>query len=524
MFFLSNRKTSIFTDILKILKVPHTFNYSKILYDEHPYKDSLYGLSTLLDKYMIQNSGYFVENKEHALSKITFPFIVATGEDMLIVLSPEERDHYQIIWKGKRGIISKKELLYLWNGQVLLFSSTKESIEPDYKKHLKIALFEYLQNIMGFFSILVIVFISFYRLNLTKELIILIFINIAGLYISFLLHQKENNIQNEVADKICSLFKEGDCSVVLKSSASKFLGIINWTEIGISYFISNVLIMIIFPKCISYLAWLNIAILPYSFWSIWYQKFKARIWCPLCLSVQIVLWFIFFINLYFNNLHINEINYVSLILIACIYLSVFSFIRWVNFNYVVRKALTTAKQSFDVVRLQDEVFTSIMQIQPRFKISEDNSNIFLGNPNSNVVITLFSNPHCNPCSYMHKRVVNLLKEVPDIKVQLIFSSFSEDLDISCKFLIAVYMQSESDREIGNIYSEWFMEGRNNKEYFFEKYNKFKINVEVEEEYSRHVLWREINKIQATPKIFFHGYMLPKLYKIEDLRYFTYLKM
>lgn len=522
MFFLSNHKTSIFTDALDILKVPHTFNYSKTLYDEHPYKNSLYGLSTLFDKYMIHNSGYFVENKEFALSQITFPFIAATGEDMLIVLAPEEKNYYRIVWKGKRGRISKKELLYLWNGQVLLFSSTAESIEPNYKKHYRITCLKYLQNIAGLFSLLIMVLALFCQFEVNKAIIILLLANVLGLYLSYILHQSENRIHNNVADKICSLFEEGDCNAVLESSGAKFLGIIGWAEIGISYFISNILILLTFPEYTSCLAWLNAATIFYSFWSVWYQKFQVRVWCPLCLSVQLILWLIFFANLYFNNL--KAIKFGNLAFTLCIYVFIISLVHWINLNYIRKDNLITVKQSFDAVRLQDIVFASIMKQQPYFKISENDSKIYFGNQNSDTTITVFSNPHCNPCSNMHGKIGKLLEEVPDIKVQYIFSSFSTELDISCKFLIAVYMQSQSDREVENVYSEWFMDGRNDKQSFFKKYSKFVITAEVEEEYNRHVLWSKINKIQATPKMFFHGYMLPKLYKIEDIKYFTYLKI
>ena len=35
---------------------------------------------------------------------------------------------------------------------------------------------------------------------------------------------------------------------------------------------------------------LNIFTLPYSFWSVWYQKAKAKQWCVLCLIIQALLW------------------------------------------------------------------------------------------------------------------------------------------------------------------------------------------------------------------------------------------
>lgn len=52
--------------------------------------------------------------------------------------------------------------------------------------------------------------------------------------------------------------------------------------------------LLIFPEYTGYLALCNLICLPFSFWSIWYQKFRAKAWCTLCLSVQAILWLLFF--------------------------------------------------------------------------------------------------------------------------------------------------------------------------------------------------------------------------------------
>ncbi len=52
--------------------------------------------------------------------------------------------------------------------------------------------------------------------------------------------------------------------------------------------------LLVFPQWIGYLALCNLLCLPFTFWSIWYQKFRARVWCTLCVSVQCSLWLLFF--------------------------------------------------------------------------------------------------------------------------------------------------------------------------------------------------------------------------------------
>lgn len=65
-------------------------------------------------------------------------------------------------------------------------------------------------------------------------------------------------------------------------------------------FISNRLyshvstVLLIFPQYINLLALCNLICLPFSFWSVWYHKFRAHAWCTFCLCVQSMLWLLFF--------------------------------------------------------------------------------------------------------------------------------------------------------------------------------------------------------------------------------------
>ena len=81
---------------------------------------------------------------------------------------------------------------------------------------------------------------------------------------------------------------------MLETKASSFFGIFSWSEVGFTYFSVSLLALLIFPQWICYLAACNILCLPFTFWSIWYQKFRARNWCTLCVSVQATLWLLFF--------------------------------------------------------------------------------------------------------------------------------------------------------------------------------------------------------------------------------------
>ena len=70
-----------------------------------------------------------------------------------------------------------------------------------------------------------------------------------------------------------------------------------------TYFSVSLSVLMLFPEYTGYLALYNLCCLPFTCWSIWYQKFRAHHWCTLCVSVQATLWCLFFCYLGGGWLH-----------------------------------------------------------------------------------------------------------------------------------------------------------------------------------------------------------------------------
>ena len=52
--------------------------------------------------------------------------------------------------------------------------------------------------------------------------------------------------------------------------------------------------MLCFPDMMHRLALANGCCLPFTFWSIWYQRFRIHTWCTMCVITQGLLWLQFF--------------------------------------------------------------------------------------------------------------------------------------------------------------------------------------------------------------------------------------
>ena len=506
---MENNDLDIF---IKMLNVKHTKSFTNKYITEHPHKYDMYGLSSILSVYGIDNKGLKLGNKDDIYS-IEPPFIAHTKDDFVVV--EEVKQNIRYIQRGKAITIPFEEFKKIWTGNLLLAETNEFSIEPNYKKNL---FKERILSFQKFFLLAALVFLIAIPLfqNVTSSNTILLVLNLVGAYIGYLLILKQLHVQSSYADKLCSLFRHNDCNNILESDAAKLFGILGWSEVGLGYFISNIFIISVLPGLIPVISIINILTLPYSFWSVWYQKFKAKQWCPLCLTVLMLLWAIFATNLVFGAIQFSTIVLSELIVALCIY-SVF--VLGANILIpIIGQNLKTENLNYEInsIKANEDVFIALLKQQPYYNVTKETSCILFGNIYSDNVVTVFSNPHCDPCAKMHKRINELLKYNKNICIQYIFSSFGKDLDVSNKFLIAAFKQE--GLQVDEIYNEWFEKRGLDKEEFFKTYQVNITSPDVLDEFDRHERWKEISGLRATPTILVNGYKLPNNFKIEDIAY------
>ena len=514
-------KHNIFVSFLEVLHVKHTKRYSNKFYGEHPHKYNLYGLSTMLSDYNIENKAIRIISKEQTIFELETPFIAHIGTEFLIVIKITQEE-VSYLWNGKKITLPVAKFIEVWTGVVLLAEPDNNSIEPNYAKNRKEALFYTVQNgVFILFTCLLagIAYITqtlYHSLGLT----LLLATNVTGIYTGYSLVLKQMHIHGRYVDKICSLFKRHDCNNILESKAAKFLGVINWSEVGFGYFISNAIIILFLPHLIFYSAAINICILPYTFWSIWYQGFRSKQWCPLCIIVQFMLWGLFAINFAFDFIQWPAWKITDILWTVCVYSIPYLVINALANKFSIARKAEWLIQEIKSMKADEDVFIALLKKQPYYRVDKLTSKILWGNPNAAMMLTVFTNPHCAPCALMHPRIEKLLENMGNnIGIQYIFSSFNEQLISSNKYLIAIYQNNEIKVAL-SVFSEWFTSGKLHKEEFIKKY---RINIEnktVEEEFLKHEKWKETSGLRATPTILVNGYKLPENYVIEDLKYFS----
>lgn len=282
----------ILSDFLSALSVPHTADYTNRQFESMPFK-SLFGLSKLLDKYGVSSQGFKLDDRKE-IRKITPPFLAHTPRGFVIVTGIGD-DTVDYLTQGVAEKMPLDNFRQAWDGNVFLAFPSDSAMEPDYHSHARMIFISKAKKVMLWVlgaALFLYLFISngIYR---HVTLILATLCDFLGLALTFMLVQKSMRIKSRAADLVCGVLQEGGCDSVLETRASSFYGIFSWSEVGFTYFSVSLLALLVFPQWTGYIAACNVCCLPFTLWSIWYQKFRAKAWCTLCVSVQATLWLLF---------------------------------------------------------------------------------------------------------------------------------------------------------------------------------------------------------------------------------------
>lgn len=284
---------NLFSDWLALLQVPHTACYSQAQYGAMPFK-TLFGVSKLMGSYGVATRGLHLPSAL-ALEQLPVPFVACTRVGMVIVTAVTPSSICYLTQDVKETI-PREKFNAAFTGDVLLASPSPDAAEPDYKSHRITEIVTHLRDVAlvacaAFLFIYLFISNGIYR---SWAQILVMAFDCVGLYMSWLLMRKSLNIKSKAADRVCRVLQEGGCDHILKTSASKLFGVFKWSEVGLGYFSVSLGALLIFPEqAMGSLCLLNACCLPYTLWSIWYQHFRAKAWCTLCVSVQATLWCLF---------------------------------------------------------------------------------------------------------------------------------------------------------------------------------------------------------------------------------------
>ena len=285
---------SLLNDWLSLLGVDHTSAYTHKREKEIPFK-TWFGLSRVLKDYGVESEAYLLPDKS-AVKGLPVPFIAHTVEpEGNIIVTAIDGSTVEYLSLGEPHKAPLSSVIDSLDGNVFFSYPGEEAKEPEYGLHRRLEFFDKSKKWVLALCMLALFLFAFISNGLYRYVsaYFIAAIDLGGLYVTYLLVQKSLRIHNPKADRFCGVLQAGGCDDILATSASKFFGLFGWSEVGFAYFSVSLLALLMFPSSLPSLALCNICCLPFTAWSIWYQRFRANRWCTLCVTVQCSLWLLF---------------------------------------------------------------------------------------------------------------------------------------------------------------------------------------------------------------------------------------
>jgi uncharacterized membrane protein len=513
--------------LVQALDIPVTRQSIEDETAKHPEYSSLLAISELLNHWRIPNAAYHLSFEE--LPQVPVPFVVFFQKKKFsLVIRLNEQQATVLNEHGKSQVMPIEEFRKSYSGSILIAEKDPDSGEVDYTQKRRKELWSRRRTPAaligaGIFLPTFLLVNSTYISSFSLQIGLLTLFKTAGLTTAVLLLMQSIDANNPLIQKLCTGANNKDCNAILSSKAAKITNELSWSEAGFFYFAGTWLVLLFNSgntSLLQALAILNIISLPYTFYSIYYQWRVAKHWCLFCCTVQGLLWLEFFAflpSLMQGLQPLNVTGWCNLVIGMAI-----PVLAWILAKpYLLQgKQIQSFKQQLRQFKYNSTLFNKLLNEETKYDLPQDDSSLIIGNREAETIITMVSNPFCQPCSSMHKRLDALLQNRSDIKLQVVF--FTHDAENDKKSQVAAHLMSlqagRDNRSLKKALDDWYEQ----KQKSFETWAKeHPVKEQVDSQASLQIQreWCKTAKITGTPTVFINGRRLPHNYQPEDIRYF-----
>ena len=498
----------------------------------HPSPHSLLSIANSLTDWNIDNLSLRLSpNEFERIHEFNAPFVGIVnenGEKQFLLVDKVEKNaiHYQDTEGGASEALDK--FFQRWTGYALLAFPSEKAGEKDFitKKNQAIVQNSVLIILcLAILTGLVGLFTKVFQSDLGLQGIGLIVLKLMGLVISSLLIKHDFDAENSIVNRVCSANKS-DCNKVLNSKDAKLFGLVSWSELGLIYFGGSLLFLLFsFSKVldtIPILFYFNASCVLFSFYSLWYQAFKAKEWCYFCLAVLGIFALEFIVLLPFSawtlpfDWQISPMILLSFGTMGAVGL-------FVKLFFEKEKQLKRVKNDLNFIKYDATVFNQMLQMERSLDIQNSGAISIFGDKNAANTLTIVTSPSCGPCFNTHNQLSDYLNGSYDnLKINIVFlirhdSSQNTDEYKVVKRILALYRFKGQEAALKAM-ENWYDNDS------LKTYETWDILHPVENEAVEDMLllqkeWCKKNKISFTPTRILNQKQLPKYYQVSDLKYF-----
>ncbi|AZI24113.1 hypothetical protein EA772_01670 [Pedobacter sp. G11] len=514
--------TEVVDVLLKSLNIKVSSGTVKKTLEDHPEYPSLLAISDSLKEWHVENDAYRIDKEDYNPSDLLYPFLAHTQHKGGMFIIVNKIENGQVVYSDedkKNGVISEESFLKAWTGVALYAAAKPTSGEKRYFSNK-------LQDSFGIakFPLLIMVlfmaiWFSMDKQQLTSGYVISIFLKLIGVGVSVLLLLHSIDANNPLVQNLCSLGSKNSCNAVLKSDAAKLTSWLSWSEIGFFYFTGSFLSLLLVPSSAPVIVWLNIFALPYTIYSLSYQ-YSRRNWCLLCCTVQAILLAEFLSN-FFTGSILNPGSLDDRLIIEIALCFLIPILVWSALKPFFTKATLIAplKNQLKKFKFNSDLFDEALRKQPSYAVTDDLMPIRLGNPEAQTIITIVSNPFCEPCAKAHRVIDEWLTYRDDIQLKIIFSTADHDDDQKTMVSrhVSALSLSNDPALLERALNDWYGQNKKKYENWAQKY-PVELGDNVSQVTQRQKEWCEMADISVTPTVLVNGRKLPEAYRLEDIKY------
>jgi len=494
--------------LLKLIGRKSSLNEIREILLKNPLFPNIGAFTSLLSELNINNKiGRININQINQLE----PHFVAQLFNEGLVIVSQITDHKIKYYNAKNGWVEGNldEFNRSWNGIVVLFDTSKPKKEKNKKRIMNLRTPIAIGIPLAFILYLIIDDFVFENLFLiTKTL---------GVTIGLILSHMEISIMSD--SKFCQIKSSSkvNCRNVLDSKAAKITSYISLSDIGLVYFLST-LIYILLPEIglsdtqnSSIIAYLSIFSMPFIFYSV-YEQYKLRVWCTLCLAIVLILLLEGIGSLCLIN-NILIINYITPVL-SLIFVFIIIIIFWSLFKNKFEEYYKFKYIYYQYFRIKNnpEIFETLLDKESTVNLELLKYNLLLFDNLSINKIFLVINPYCEYCGKEFNELYNF-KENYKFGASLIFSP-SRNSQITLILIELYYKLSEND--FLDMLKKWF---ETKDEELLKTGYPITISDKAIITFEDHSEWCRNNKIMSTPKVLYKNRYLPDIYSISDIQRF-----
>lgn len=502
---------------------------------KHPNFPSLLSLSDFLDDFNVENVAATFDSGK--IQSIPLPFITTVKN------KPKKKDYMTIVRDTNGQFVSFydyensnwaklpfEDFTQIWSGLALLVNSNSESGENGYEVKLKTSRIK----MLGWIFPLALLLIALCMINCLPsgpiigmspiQSILFLTLTALGCITSIGILWLELDLYSPILQKICNMNSNRSCSTVLNSKGAKIFGI-KWSVIGFSYFVGGLLTIILSgsvnPDTRIILYCLGILSSIYIIYSVIFQWLIVKRWCTLCLIIQgiLAIQLVLILNEGFPNLYeLQIVSSKSYFSISFVYILAYFLSSTLMPIFPKARESARYKKDFELLKKSKSIFKALLSNE---KLVQDprNLGIKIGKDNAINKIIKVCNPYCEPCSFAHKALQELLLSNQDIQIQIIFTASIDDNDKKrepVRHLLAI--ADNNDKELTkNALDTWYISEIKDYLGFAAKFPIDTKLIIQDAKIASMWKWCNDNDIAHTPTLFVNGHRLPEIYKITDLK-------